>query len=118
MRWPLRPGGAFKSLAFRGLEAVTPGAIKFVAVIYRLSLTVAVIYKLSFTVAVIYKLSLTVAIIYKQSLTCRHLHADHSGTLPFQSVGTFFKDVNFRTPYFGIYIFFSGKFLVMRCLPS
>ena len=70
--------------------AVTPEAIKFVAVIYKLSLTVAVIYKLSltvaiiykqsFTVAVIYKLSLTVAVIYKPSLTCRHLHADHSGT--------------------------------------
>ena len=31
-------------------------------------------------VAIIYKLSLTVAVIYKPSLTCRHLHADHSGT--------------------------------------
>ena len=60
--------------------AVTSEAIKFVAVIYKLSLTVAIIYKLSFTVAVIYKLSLTVAVIYKPSLTCRHLHADHSGT--------------------------------------
>ena len=69
---------------------MTPEAIKFVAIIYKLSLTVAVIYKLSLTVAVIYKLSLTVAIIYKlsltvaviyrPSLTCRHLHADHSGT--------------------------------------
>ena len=60
--------------------AVTPEAIKFVAVIYKLSITAAVIYKLSFTVAVIYKLSLTVAVIYKPSFTCRHLHADHSGT--------------------------------------
>ena len=65
---------------------MTPEAIKFVAVIYKLSLTVAVIYKLSFTVAVIYKLSLTVAVIYKPSLTCRHLHADHSGTLHFDIV--------------------------------
>ena len=99
-------------------KAVAPEAIKFMGVIYKLSLTEAIIYKPSFTVAVIYKLSFNVAVIYKPSLTCRHLHADHSGTLPFQSVGTFFKDVNFRTPYFGIYIFFSGKFLVMRCLPS
>ena len=53
-----------------GCGAVTPEAIKFVAVIYKLSLTVAVIYKLS----------LNVAVIYKPSLTCRHLHADHSGT--------------------------------------
>ena len=70
---------------------MTPEAIKFVAVIYKLSLTVAVIYKLYLTVAVIYKLSLTVAVInklsftvaviYKPSYTCRHLHADHSGTL-------------------------------------
>ena len=59
---------------------MTPKAIKFVAVIYKLSLTVAVIYKLSLTVAVIYKLSLAVAVIYKPSLTCRHLQADHSGT--------------------------------------
>ena len=60
---------------------MTPEAIKFVAVIYKLSLTVAIIYKLSLNVAVIYKLSLNVAVIYKPSLTCRHLHADHSGTL-------------------------------------
>ena len=66
-----------------GCGAVTPEAIKFVAVIYKLSLTVAIIYKQSFTVAVIYKLSLTVAVIYKPSLTCRHLHADHSGTRKF-----------------------------------
>ena len=59
---------------------MTPEAIKFVAVIYKLFLTVAVIYKLYLTVAVIYKLSLTVAVIYKPSLTCRHLQADHSGT--------------------------------------
>ena len=64
--------------------AVTPEAIKFVAVIYKLYLTVAIIYKLSLTVAVIYKLSLNVAIIYKLSFTCRHLHADHSGTLKTQ----------------------------------
>ena len=43
-----------------GLWPVTPEAIKFVAVIY--------------------KLSLTAAVIYKPSLTCRHLHADLSGT--------------------------------------
>ena len=50
--------------------AVTPEAIKYVAVIYKPSLFVAVTPE-----AIKY-----VAVIYKPSLTCRHLQADHSGT--------------------------------------
>ena len=50
--------------------AVTPEAIKYVAVIYKPSLFVAVTPE-----AIKY-----VAVIYKLSLTCRHLQADHSGT--------------------------------------
>ena len=50
--------------------AVIPEAIKYVAVIYKLSLFTAVTSE-----AIKY-----VAFIYKPSLTCRHLHADYSGT--------------------------------------
>ena len=70
--------------------AVTPEAIKYVAVIYKPSLFVAMTPEAIKYVAVIYKPSLFVAVtpeaikyvavIYKPSLTCRHLQADHSGT--------------------------------------
>ena len=70
--------------------AVTPEAIKYVAVIYKPSLFVAVTPEAIKNVALIYKPSLFVAVtpeaikyvavIYKPSLTCRHLQADHSGT--------------------------------------
>ena len=73
-----------------GYVAMTPEAIKYVAVIYKPSLFVAVTPEAIKNVALIYKPSLFVAVtpeaikyvavIYKPSLTCRHLQADHSGT--------------------------------------